>query len=36
MIVLVPHPLSGNVREVFSREQVKIVGQVAGVLYRSE
>ena len=36
MIVLVPHPLSGNVREVFSREQVKIVGQVTGVLYRSE
>ncbi len=36
MIVLVPHPLSGNVREVFSREQVKIIGQVTGVLYRSE
>ena len=33
VIVLVPHPLSGNVREEFSREEVTIVGQVVGVLY---
>jgi hypothetical protein len=33
MIVLVPHPLSGNVREEFSRDEVTIVGQVVGVLY---
>ena len=33
MIVLVPHPLSGNVREEFARDEVTIVGQVAGVLY---
>jgi hypothetical protein len=33
MIVLVPHPLSGNVREEFSRNQITIVGQVMGVLY---
>ena len=33
MIVLVPHPLSGNVREVFSFEEVTIMGQVVGVLY---
>ncbi|HEX6043670.1 MAG TPA: hypothetical protein VFZ22_04220 [Pyrinomonadaceae bacterium] len=33
VIVLVPHPLSGNVREEFSRDEVTIVGQVVGVLY---
>ncbi len=33
MIVLVPHPLSGNVREEFARDKVTIVGQVVGVLY---
>lgn len=33
MIVLVPHPLSGNVREEFGRDKVTIVGQVMGVLY---
>jgi hypothetical protein len=33
MIVLMPHPLSGNVREEFPRDQVTIVGQVVGVLY---
>jgi hypothetical protein len=32
-IVLVPHPLSGNVREEFARDEVTIVGQVVGVLY---
>jgi hypothetical protein len=32
-IVLVPHPLSGNLREEFAREDVTIVGQVIGVLY---
>jgi hypothetical protein len=32
-IVLIPHPLSGNVREEFSRAEVTIVGQVMGVLY---
>jgi hypothetical protein len=33
VIVLVPHPLSGNVREEFGRDEVTIVGQVVGVLY---
>jgi len=32
-IVLIPHPASGNVREEFSRDEVKIIGQVVGVLY---
>jgi len=32
-IVLVPHPLSGNLREEFAREDVSVVGQVIGVLY---
>lgn len=32
-IVLIPHPLSNNVREEFRREEVKIIGQVVGVLY---
>ena len=32
-IVLVPHPLSGNLREEFEREDVTIVGQVIGMLY---
>src|SRR5688572_5358956 len=32
-IVLVPHPLSGNLREEFASEEVTIVGQVIGVLY---
>ncbi len=35
-IVLVPHPLSGNLREEFKREDVTIVGQVIGVLYPSD
>ena len=32
-IVVVPHPLSGNLREEFSSKDVTIVGQVIGVLY---
>ena len=32
-IVLVPHPLSGNMREEFRRSEVRIIGQVIGVLY---
>jgi hypothetical protein len=34
MIVLVPHPLSGKIREEFKRDEVTIVGQVMGVLYK--
>jgi len=34
-IVLIPHPASGNVREEFHREEVTIIGQVVGVLYRA-
>jgi hypothetical protein len=34
-IVLIPHPASGNVREEFSRNEVTIIGQVVGVLYRT-
>jgi DNA-binding response OmpR family regulator len=32
-IVLIPHPESGNVREEFQRGEVKIIGQVVGVVY---
>lgn len=32
-IVLIPHPASGNLREEFNRDEVKIIGQVVGVLY---
>ena len=32
-IVLIPHPASGNLREEFHRNEVKIIGQVVGVLY---
>lgn len=32
-IVLIPHPASGNLREEFHRDDVKIIGQVVGVLY---
>ena len=32
-IVLVPHPLSGNLREEFARKDVTVLGQVIGVLY---
>ena len=32
-ILLIPHPLSGNVREEFRRSELKIIGQVVGVLY---
>jgi hypothetical protein len=31
--VLIPHPASGNLREEFHRDEVKIIGQVVGVLY---
>jgi hypothetical protein len=34
-IVLIPHPESGNLREEFDRDEVKIIGQVVGVLYPS-
>jgi hypothetical protein len=34
-IVLIPHPESGNLREEFQRDEVKIIGQVVGVLYPS-
>lgn len=32
-IVLIPHPLSQKVREEFRRTEIKIIGQVVGVLY---
>lgn len=32
-ILLIPHPASGNMREEFRRDEVKIIGQVVGVLY---
>jgi len=32
-IVLVPHPLSGHVREQFKRSEVTIIGQVTGLLF---
>jgi hypothetical protein len=32
-IVLIPHPVSGNVREEYNEEEVTIIGQVVGVLY---
>jgi hypothetical protein len=35
-ILLVPHPLSGNLREEFACKDVSIVGQVIGVLYPDE
>ncbi|MGH9970288.1 MAG: response regulator [Pyrinomonadaceae bacterium] len=33
-IVLVPHPLSGHVREEFKRGEVTIIGKVVGLLFR--
>jgi len=33
-IVLIPHPASGNMREEFQRSEVKIIGQVVGVVYQ--
>ena len=33
LIVLIPHPGSGNMREEFRRDEVEIIGQVVGVLY---
>jgi len=32
-IVLVPHPLSGHVREEFKQSEVTIIGQVTGLLF---
>jgi hypothetical protein len=32
-ILLIPHPASGNLREEFNRDEIKIIGQVVGVLY---
>jgi hypothetical protein len=32
-IVLVPHPLSGHVREEFMRSEVTVIGQVVGLLF---
>lgn len=32
-IVLVPHPLSGHVREEFRRSDVRVIGQVVGLLF---
>jgi CheY-like chemotaxis protein len=32
-VVLIPHPLSRNVREEFCRSEIKVIGQVVGVLY---
>jgi FixJ family two-component response regulator len=32
-IVLIPHPLSRNVREEFRQSEIKVIGQVVGVLY---
>jgi DNA-binding response OmpR family regulator len=32
-IVLSPHPLSGNVREEFRSSEIRVIGQVVGVLY---
>ena len=32
-VVLIPHPLSNNVREEFRRSEIKVIGQVVGVLY---
>ncbi|HEX5964878.1 MAG TPA: hypothetical protein VFY51_03070 [Pyrinomonadaceae bacterium] len=35
-IVLVPHPLSGNLREEFASEDVTVIGQVMGVFYPAD
>lgn len=32
-LLLIPHPASGNLREVFHRDEITIIGQVVGVLY---
>ena len=32
-VLLIPHPLSQNVREEFRRSEIKVIGQVIGVLY---
>jgi hypothetical protein len=35
-IVLVPHPLSGHVREEFMSSGLKVIGQVVGLLFPSD
>ena len=35
-ILLIPHPASGNLREEFKRDEVQVIGQVVGVLYRAK
>ena len=35
-LIMVPHPLSGNVREELDERDVKIVGLVVGILLRNE
>jgi len=35
-VVMVPHPLSGNVHEEFRQGDIQIIGQVVGVLYPSD
>ena len=32
-ILLIPHPLSRTVREEFRRSEIKVIGQVVGILY---
>ncbi|HSK64513.1 MAG TPA: hypothetical protein VK893_11750, partial [Pyrinomonadaceae bacterium] len=32
-VIMIPHPLSQNVREEFRRSEIKVIGQVVGVLY---
>jgi hypothetical protein len=35
-VVVVPHPLSGRMREEFSAAEVTIIGQVVGLLFRNQ
>jgi len=35
-LIMVPHPLSGNVREELDEREVKIIGLVVGILLRSQ
>ncbi len=32
-IVMIPHPLSGGIREEFRKSELKVIGQLVGVLY---
>ena len=34
-VLLIPHPESGNLREEFRDDEVTIIGQVVGVLFRA-